>query len=84
MPPNGKRGLQAALSAKYFQAEDTGLSPSVQLQWLREGQRLARLFLQTSERRHWLALVRHLFAMAERQNEARNFFSPRTFKSNHN
>jgi hypothetical protein len=40
----------------------------IQLHWLREAQRLARLFLLTSERRHFRALIRHLYAMAERQN----------------
>jgi hypothetical protein len=43
----------------------------VQLHWLREAHRLARLFLLTSERRHFRALIRHLHGMHARQNEGR-------------
>jgi hypothetical protein len=38
----------------------------IQFRWLREAQRLARLFLATSNRRHFRALIRHIYAMAAR------------------
>jgi len=48
---------------------DAAALARTQLSWLREAKRLAQLYLQTSDRRHWLALVRHITGMAKRQNE---------------